>query len=344
MIALLLAGSVSLAVSLIGTWFLIGWLERHGVGQPIREEGPQGHMAKAGTPTMGGVAIVAAAASGYLIAHVRPGLVFTRSGMFVMFLVLGAGAVGFADDWIKVANERNLGLTKKTKFGGLLAVAAAFTYLSLNFSAPHMELSFTRWNNFSFEFAPWQWFIWALLLLLATTNAVNLTDGLDGLASGAAVQAFGAYTIICFWAFRYDKIYDVPHALDLAVVAVSMAGAIAGFLWWNAPPASVFMGDTGSLAIGAGLAGLALLSNTQLLLPVIGGLFVFETISVILQVASFRLFGRRIFRMAPVHHHYEQKGWPEPTVIIRFWIIAGLCMVVGLGVFYADFLHLGLGR
>lgn len=233
MIALLIAGAVSLSVSLVGTWVLIGLLERYGIGQPIREEGPLGHYSKAGTPTMGGIAIVAAAAAGYLVAHVRPGLVFTRSGLFVMFLVLGAGAVGLADDWIKVANERNLGLSKRTKFGGLFLVAISFSLLSLNLSAPHLELSFTRWNNFSLQLEPWQWIIWALLLILATTNAVNLTDGLDGLASGAAVQAFGAYAIICFWTFRYP-VYDVPHALDLAVVAVSMAGGIAGFLWWNA--------------------------------------------------------------------------------------------------------------
>ena len=343
MIVLVTAGAVSLAVSLVGTRVLIAWLIKHRIGQPILAEGPQGHQAKAGTPTMGGIAIVAAATCGYLAAHVRPGLVFTRSGIFVMFLIIGAGGVGLVDDWIKVANERNLGLSKSAKFGGLFLVAIAFTLLTLNLSAPHLQLSFTRWNNFDVRMSAGVWVVWALLLILATTNAVNLTDGLDGLASGAAIQAFGAYAIICFWAFRYP-VYDVPHALDLAVVAVSMAGALAGFLWWNAAPAKVFMGDTGSLAIGAGLAGLALLSNTQLLLPVIGGLFVFETVSVILQVGSFRLFGRRIFRMAPVHHHYEQKGWPETTVIVRFWIIAGLCTVVGLGLFYADFLHLGLGK
>lgn len=343
MISLVIAGAISLAVSLVGTRILIGWMQRHGIGQPIRAEGPKQHLAKAGTPTMGGIGIVVAATCGYVVAHVRPGLVFTRSGMFVMFLVIASGTVGFVDDWIKAANERNLGLSKSAKFGGLFLAAIGFTLLTLNLSAPHLELSFTRWNSINWTMSPWLWVIWALLLILGTTNAVNLTDGLDGLASGAAIQAFIAYAIICFWQFRYP-VYDVPHALDLAVVAVAMAGALAGFLWWNAAPAQIFMGDTGSLAIGAGLAGLALLSNTQLLLVIIGGLFVFETLSVILQVGSFRLFGRRIFRMAPVHHHYEQKGWPETTVIIRFWIIAGLCTVVGLGVFWADFLHLGLGR
>lgn len=344
MIVLVVAASVSMGVSLVGTRLLIGWLKRHHIGQPIQSDGPQQHLAKAGTPTMGGIAIVFAAACGYAVAHTRDSLVFTRSGLFVMFLIIGAGGVGLVDDWIKVVNERNLGLSKSAKFGGLFLVAVAFTLLTLNLSAPHLQLSFTRWNNFHITMAWWVWVLWALLLILATTNAVNLTDGLDGLASGAAVQAFGAYAIICFWAFRYRETYEVPHALDLAVVAVSMAGALAGFLWWNAAPARVFMGDTGSLAIGAGLAGLALLSNTQLLLPIVGGLFVFETVSVILQVGSFRLFHRRIFRMAPIHHHYEQKGWPETTVIVRFWILAGMCTVVGLGIFYADFLHTALGR
>ena len=165
---------------------------------------------------------------------------------------------------------------------------------------------------------------------------MNLTDGLDGLAAGSSLFASSPTSVIGFWAFRNPG-YQVAHALDLAVVAAAMLGACAGFLWWNAAPAQIIMGDTGSLAIGAGLAGLALTTNTHLLLPIIGGLFVFETLSVILQVGSFRLFGRRIFRMAPIHHHFELAGWPETTVIIRFWILAGLCTAVALGLYYADF-------
>ena len=168
-----------------------------------------------------------------------------------------------------------------------------------------------------------------MLLIVGTTNAVNLTDGLDGLAGGAATLAFTAFMVIGFWAFRHPLVYGVPHALDLAVVAACMPGACVGFLWWNAAPAQIFMGDTGSLAIGAALAGLALMTNTSLLLPIIGGLFVVETLSVILQVASFRIFGRRVFRMAPIHHHFELRGWPETTVIIRFWIMSGICTAVG---------------
>ncbi len=343
MIVLLLAGGCSLAVSLVGTRFLLQWLVRHRVGQPIREDGPQGHAVKAGTPTMGGIAIVAAAAVGYAIAHVREGLVFTRSGLFTMFLILGAGGVGMVDDWIKVKRERNLGLSKRAKFFGLLAVAVAFTVMTINWSAPHTTLSFTRFNSFSIDLGPWLWSVWAVLLVVASTNGVNLTDGQDGLAAGSGVMAFVAFAIICFWAYR-NPIYDVPHAWDLAVVAVSMAGACAGFLWWNAAPAQLFMGDTGALAIGAALAGLALMSNTQLLLVLIGGLYVIETGSVILQVISFRVFHRRIFKMSPLHHHYDLRGWPETTIVIRLWIVAGLCTALGLGIFYADFLSLGTLR
>ncbi len=339
MIALLLAGGIGLAASMLATRFLIDWLRRHQVGQPIHEDVPEGHQVKAGKPTMGGIGIVVAAVAGYAVAHIRSGLVFTRSGLLVLALIVGAGVVGGLDDWIKVRAERNLGLSKRAKVLGLVSTAVAFALLTVNFTGVHTRLSFTRFDSFDVDLQTAGWVLWAVLLILATTNAVNLTDGLDGLAAGSSVYAFIAYTVIGFWAFRNPG-YQVPHALDLAVVAAAMLGAVAGFLWFNAAPAQIIMGDTGSLAIGAGLAGLALTTNTQLLLPLIGGLFVFETLSVILQVGSFRLFHRRIFRMAPIHHHYELAGWPETTVIIRFWILAGLCTAVALGIYYADFVHL----
>jgi len=186
--------------------------------------------------------------------------------------------------------------------------------------------------------------VWAVLLITGFANAVNLTDGLDGLASGAALFAFAAYMFIAFWQFRHQEVYQVPHALDLAVIAAAMVGGCAGFLWWNAPPARIFMGDTGSLAIGTGLAALALATSTQLLVIIIGGLFVVETTSVMLQVARFRLTGKRFFRMAPFHHHLELGGWPETTVIIRLWLVSGLCTAVGLGIFYADAINAGITR
>ncbi|CAN5771648.1 phospho-N-acetylmuramoyl-pentapeptide-transferase [soil metagenome] len=343
MIALLVSGGLSLAVSLVFTRFLIDWLREHRIGQPIREEGPKGHQTKAGTPTMGGIAIVVGAVVGYTAAHLRSRVFYTRSGIFVLLLVVGAGLVGFLDDWIKITRARNLGLNKRMKVLGLLAVAVAFGWACVAFTGVHTTLSFTRYDSFSnaglldIDFGRVGFVVWAVLLIMAMTNAVNLTDGLDGLAAGSSLFAFAAFTIIGFWAFRNPGTYDIEHALDLAVVAAAMLGGCTGFLWWNAHPAKIFMGDTGSLAIGAALAGLALTLSTNLLLPIIGALFVVETLSVIIQVFSFRTFGRRVFRMAPIHHHYELNGWPETTVIVRFWIVAGLATALALGLFYADF-------
>ncbi len=336
-----MAGGSSLLVTLIGTQYLVRWLQRHGIGQPIREDGPQGHHTKAGTPTMGGIAIVAGAFVGYVISHLQGGIVFTRTGIFVILLIVGAGTVGLLDDWIKVSRERNLGLNKRTKVLGLLLVATGFALAMVLTTDVHTELSFTRFDSIGIDLGRVGPAVWAVVLIMGTTNAVNLTDGLDGLAAGSALYAFIAFTVIGFWGFRNAGLYDVEHALDLAVVAAAMVGACTGFLWWNAPPARVFMGDTGSLAIGAGLAGLAIANSTHLLLPIIGGLFVLETMSVILQVGSFRLAGRRIFNMAPIHHHFELAGWPETTVIIRLWILGGLCTAVALGLYYADFISVG---
>jgi phospho-N-acetylmuramoyl-pentapeptide-transferase len=337
---LLFAAGVSLMVSWLGTKFLIDTLTRRQIGQPIREDGPQGHATKAGTPTMGGAAIVAGAVIGYLASDLSNSRIITRSGLVVMFAILGAGIVGLLDDWIKVTRERNLGLTSRTKFLGLLVVAITFAVLAVIHTPVSTDLSFTRSGADLLDLGEVAWCIWAVLLIVGTTNAVNLTDGLDGLAGGAAVLAFSAFIVIGFWSFRHPFQYGVPHALDLAVVAACMTGACVGFLWWNASPAQIFMGDTGSLSIGAALAGLALMNNTQLLLGVVGALFVVETLSVMVQVASFRLFKRRVLRMAPIHHHFELLGWPETRVIIRFWILSGMCTAVGLGLYYADFIGL----
>jgi phospho-N-acetylmuramoyl-pentapeptide-transferase len=336
---LLFAAGVSLMVSWLGTKFLIEALTKRKIGQPIREDGPEGHATKSGTPTMGGAAIVAGAVVGYFASDISNSRIITRSGLVVMLAIAGSGLVGLLDDWIKVTNARNLGLSARTKFLGLMAVAVLFAVLAVRHTGVSTTLSFTRGGVF-YDLGEIGWCIWAILLILATTNAVNLTDGLDGLAGGAAVLAFSAFIVIGFWGFRHPFQYGVPSALDLAVIAACMTGACVGFLWWNASPAQIFMGDTGSLAIGAALAGLALMNNTSLLLGVIGALFVVETLSVMIQVASFRLFKRRVFRMAPIHHHFELRGWPETRVIIRFWILSGACTAVGLGLYYADFIGL----
>jgi phospho-N-acetylmuramoyl-pentapeptide-transferase len=340
-IRLLLASAIALIVSLLGTKFLIEWLTRRRLGQPIHEDLPGSQQIKAGTPTMGGIAVAA-----YIISNVVSRLTsptsFSYTGLFVMLAIVGAGIVGFVDDWIKVKNERNLGLSKSAKSIGLLMVAGGFPALILYFTAQQTTISFTRWNYPGWDVGPIVWFVIALLMITGATNAVNLTDGMDGLAGGSAAFSFAAFVVIGFWAYRHGEIYQIDHALDLTVIAAAMLGGCVGFLWWNAAPARIFMGDTGSLAIGAALACLALTTNTMLLLVVVGGLFVVETMSVILQVASFRLFNRRrLFRMAPIHHHFEQLGWPETTVIIRFWILAGLLTALALGFYYADFVNLG---
>lgn len=340
MIALLLAAGVAMGVSLVGTPFLIRWLHDRGIGQPIREDGPAGHVTKAGTPTMGGITIVGGAMAGYLVSHLRVGAIFTWGGILVILAIAGTGVVGLLDDWIKVRNARNLGLNKRTKLAGLLIVAVGFSVLAIRLASVSTELSFTRTGSFNVDLGSVLWALWAVLMILGTANAVNLTDGLDGLAAGSGIFSFAAYVVIGFWAFRHFEIYAIPQALDLALVAASMMGACAGFLWWNAAPARIFMGDTGSLAIGTGLACLALLTNTHLLLPLLGGIYVIETLSVIIQVISFRVFRRRIFRMAPIHHHFELAGWPETTVIIRFWLLAGIATAAAVGLFYADYLSI----
>lgn len=340
MIRLLIATAVGLIVSLLGTRFLITWLTNRNVAQPIQDDGVQLHReTKAGTPTMGGIAIVIGIALAYLISDIYNGI-FTRSGLLVMFAIVGSGAVGLADDWIKVGRERNLGLTARTKFGGQLIVAVIFAVLMVTLTDVHTEISFTRWDSIGIDLGPIGWCVWAVILIVGTSNAVNLTDGLDGLAGGSSLFAYAAFTAMAFWMFGNRDIYDVPHALDLAVIAAGAVGACAGFLWWNAAPAQIFMGDTGSLALGTGLAALALATNTHLLLPILGALFVAETLSVIIQVFVFQTRGRRVFRMAPIHHHFELKGWPETRVIIRFWLLAGFASAMALGLFYADFLSI----
>ena len=345
MIRIFLAGGIALALSLVGTKYLITLLTKLSLGQPIHEDAPQGHTVKAGTPTMGGIAIVIAAVVSYIISGRYRGI-YTLRGILVVAAIAGAGFVGFLDDWIKIRNERNLGLSKGAKMLGLIGVAVLFSVLVVTQTKQHTELSFTRFDNFDVSWADLGkvgWVIWAVVLIIGSSNAVNLTDGLDGLAAGSSIFAFGAFVVIGFWTFRHPEVYNLASqtdtfGLDLAVIAASMMGACAGFLWWNAAPAQIFMGDTGSLAIGTGLACLSLMTSTSLLLPVVGALFVVETCSVIIQVISFRRFGKRVFRMAPIHHHFELAGWPETTVIIRFWMMSAACTAAGLGLFYRDFL------
>jgi phospho-N-acetylmuramoyl-pentapeptide-transferase len=351
-IALLLSAACAFILSIFGTPWLIRLLRARGIGQQIRDDGPfqHPHIAKAGTPTMGGLAIIVSAFVGYVIAHVRTAeLKFARAGVTLMLLIVALGVVGFIDDYLGVRLGRNLGLRKRGKTSGQLVVAVGFALLALHYVDTSTHLSFTRLIDL--DLGSFLWTVWAVFIITGASNGVNITDGMDGLAAGAATLVFFAFTVIAFWQFRHPTVYGsismtgapegfAANSLDLAVVTAGMGGACAGFLWWNAAPARIFMGDTGSLAVGGGMAGLALLTNTNLLLPILGGLFVVETASVIAQVVAFRGFHRRVLRMAPIHHHYEVAGWPEFTVIVRFWLFAGLCVAFGLGLFYADFIRI----
>jgi phospho-N-acetylmuramoyl-pentapeptide-transferase len=339
----------SLVVSLVGTPVAIRLLRSRGYGQLIREDGPTTHHTKRGTPTMGGTVIIVATLFGYAVSHLVAVRGITASGLLVLLLMAGLGLVGFLDDFIKIRKQRSLGLTATAKFAGQAVVAVAFGVLGTHFANAHglspvsTHLSLTR--DYALDFTAVGVVVWAYFMVSATSNGVNLTDGLDGLAAGTSCMVFGAYVIIAFWQFRNSCVthpvtncYSVRDPLDITIIAAAAMGACFGFLWWQAPPARIFMGDTGSLALGGAMAGIAMTTRTELLLVVLGGLFVIETVSVILQVVAFRGFHRRVFNMAPFHHHFELAGWNENTVLVRFWIIAGLAVAFGLGVFYAAFL------
>ena len=340
MLGLLVSGGVALWTAILVTPFLIRYFQSRQMGQHIREDGPASHSVKAGTPTMGGIAIVGSVVFGYAIGHVGTEIRFSRTGYLVVGAVVAFGLIGYLDDYIKVHRRRSLGLNKRAKKGAQLACALVFALLAVNWAHTSTALSFTRSEAIGIDMGPVLWVIFAVLVMVGASNAVNITDGVDGLAAGSGTFCFAVLSIMGYWIFRHERIYHVlpAHAIDLAVVSVALAGACIGFLWWNAAPAKIIMGDTGSLAIGAGLAAICLLLNLELLLLVVGGLFVMETVSVIMQIISFRVFHRRIFRMAPIHHHFELAGWPETTVIVRFWILGGLFCALGLGIFYGDFL------
>ncbi|MEX0952604.1 MAG: phospho-N-acetylmuramoyl-pentapeptide-transferase [Nitriliruptoraceae bacterium] len=335
MIAILIGGTIAFVIALAGAPLAISWFRDHGFGQPIRDEGPESHQSKAGTPTMGGAVIVLGAVVAFLFAHLGSTRL-TATGLLILGTFVAMAAVGFADDLIKLRMQRNLGLNKAMKFSGQALIAGAFAWLGPLVGGIPQNISVV--GEVAFDVPGWAFALWIFLLLTGFSNAVNLTDGLDGLAAGSAALVFGAYTLIAFWQFRNADAYPLgaSEALDVAIIAAAALTACAGFLWHNAPPARIFMGDTGSLALGGLLAAISVATNTQLLLVVLGGLFVMETVSVILQVAVFRTTRRRVFRMAPIHHHFELKGWAEITIMVRFWIIAGIGVALGLGVFYAE--------
>jgi phospho-N-acetylmuramoyl-pentapeptide-transferase len=347
-IAIMLAGGTAMVVALFGTRYLIVFFRTRGQGQPIlgkEDHGPEHHMHKQGTPTMGGIAIVVAALIGWLVAHIRPGLAFSDQTMIVWVGVLFMAAMGFLDDFIKVRKRHNRGIFWKQKNYITMLASFGFAWWLVVGTGISETIAITR-PDVGFEVPTVVWIIWAGMIIWATTNAVNVTDGLDGLAAGSALMGFGAFTIIAYWAFRNPDIYgSIVNPLDMGVFAAAFAGGCLGFLWWNAAPARIIMGDVGALALGSALAFCALTLNTSLLLVLICAINVIEAGSVAVQMGVFKASGRkrRLFRMSPIHHHFELVGWPETTVIIRFWLISAICVAVALGIFIADFTNVAGG-
>ena len=350
----MVAAGLALVVSILLTPYLISLFTRQGFGQEIRQEGPASHQAKRGTPTMGGVAIVVALWAGYFGAHGVGAFLDadgpSASALLVLGLTTVLAVVGFLDDFIKLRKQRNLGLNKTSKLVGQLVAAVGFGVLALRFrdadglTPASSQLSFAR-DIATISLGGVGFVLFCYLLVSAWSNAVNLTDGLDGLAAGSMAMVLGSYVVVSFWQSRNDctvsasaGCYQVRDPLDLAILSAAAVGGCIGFLWWNAAPAKIFMGDTGSLALGGMLAGLSMVTRTELLLIVLGALFVMEAVSVVVQVAVFRTTRRRVFRMAPFHHHFELAGWAETTVIIRFWLLVAISCALGVALFYSEWL------
>ncbi|GGK26072.1 phospho-N-acetylmuramoyl-pentapeptide-transferase [Pilimelia terevasa] len=370
--AVIVAAAVAFLVSLLGTPVAIKVFTRLKAGQPIRADGPQMHQGKRGTPTMGGVVFIIATLVAYVAGHlalttlpaeqifqVQP----TVTGLVLLGLFVFCGAVGFVDDFLKVRKRNSAGLNKRGKLIGQLLVGAVFGMVALGFQSSMLDLE-GRPSNFESVGSTTLSFVrdiaWLdvgkvgaviifIFVVLASTNGVNLTDGLDGLATGTSVMVLGAYALIAFWQYRHwcadanygavaEYCYRVRDPLEIALIAGAAAGACVGFLWWNTSPARIFMGDTGALGLGGLIGGLAMSTRTIMLLPILGALFVIITMSVVIQIISFRTTGKRVFKMSPLQHHFELSGWSEVNIVVRFWIVAGLGVAVGLGIFYGDFL------
>lgn len=349
-----LAGLLATFFSFVLTPALIAYLKRRGYSQAIRQsaDGVQypEHEGKRGTPSMGGVAIVTSVILGYTVAHLVTWRPPTVSGLLAIYVMVGLGLVGVADDYLKIFKQRSTGIRARTKLLGQAFVALLFAFMGLRFPDAQgivpLSHAVSLVRDLPIILPTAVVFVWIWFIVTAITNGVNLTDGLDGLATGAAVMTFGAYTVMSVWQYGQNcqfgqlaRCYTVRDSLDLAVFAAACAGAGFGFLWFNTSPAKIFMGDTGSLAIGGAMAALATMTRTELLLATFGGLFLIVTLSVIAQVGSYKLTGRRVLRMAPLHHHFEMGGWPEILIVVRFWIIQGAFVVMGLAVFYAEWVR-----
>jgi len=361
--AVIVAAAVAFFISLFGTPVAIRVFTALKAGQPIRSIGLASNVGKKGTPTMGGVAFIVATVFAYVAGHVAlttlPERQIAQEGPTMTALVLlglfvFCGVVGFLDDLLKVRRRNSDGLSAKGKLlgqaivGGGFGVAALYMASTNGQTVASEHISLIRdisWLNVG-KVGSVMVFVF---VITAMSNGVNLTDGLDGLATGASVLVLGAYALIGFWQYRHwcgdtdyslhnDYCYQVRDPLEIAMIAAAAAAACLGFLWWNTSPARIFMGDVGALGLGGLIGGLAVATRTTLLSILIGGLFVLITVTWVIQIVSFRTTGRRVFRMVPLHHHFELAGWSEVNIVVRFWIVAGICVAVGLGLFYSDFL------
>lgn len=370
--ALLLAGFLGLVFVLILTPILIRIFKKLEWGQVIRVDGPKSHHVKRGTPNMGGIAIIISSVSGYFVAKAYNGEPPTYSAMLILFMMVGLGFVGFIDDFLKVRKQNSAGLPGIFKILGQVIVATVFAYAAIsNKDAAGLTPASTKISVFRdtgidlMKLAPQTWgdvaiwigvgafLFWIFLIVTSASNGVNLTDGLDGLATGSLIMSIGAFAVIGFWKFNQacdltnvaPNCYETRDPLDLAVVAAGIVGALIGFLWFNTNPAQIIMGDSGALGLGGALAALAILSRTEVLLVLVGGLYAIEAGSVILQRGVYKITKwttgrpRRIILMSPLHHHFEEKGWNEVTVVVRFWIICGLLVLAGIGLFYVEWIY-----
>lgn len=356
MIALLIAGALSMLYSLLLTPLFIRGFRRLQWGQFIREDGPQSHFARRGTPTMGGLIFISGTVIAYFAAKLIMGETPSPSAMLVLLLAVGCGIIGFIDDFLKIRKQQSLGLGGWSKIIGTVLVSVLFGALALQFpnssGLTPASTAISLFRDLPVDFIALGavvgvglFLLWVTAIVTSATNGVNLTDGLDGLAAGSSLLVFSSYLVIGFWQASQRCIgaaldpgcYEVRDPMDLAVVAAAFVGGLIGFLWWNTSPAHIYMGDTGSFGLGGAIAALAILSRTELLLLLLGGLFIIEVGSVILQRAYFKATkGKRIFLMSPIHHHFELKGWAETTVVVRFWIVAGVFVMAGVGLFYAE--------
>ena len=331
MTRVLIAALVALILSiLIGPRF-IAFLRSNEFGQHIREEGPEHHAAKSGTPTMGGLMILLAATIGFLAStH------FTLQGLTVLFTTLACGAIGFLDDFIKLTHRRSLGLAGRWKMLLLVLIAVIVSVVADHLQIQHSVFLPIFNVNIPLSYG---WYAFIFIVIAGTANATNLADGVDGLAAGTGIIAIFTFTAVNVVSFVRSGVVPAHRNitdLDLAIVGAALVGATIGFLWYNAHPAEIFMGDTGSMAIGGALAGLAIMTrrHTELLLLLIGGIFVIQALSVMIQVFFFKYAGRRVFLMAPIHHHFEMKAWSETKIMVRFWIVTGILCAAGFAVYY----------